>query len=162
MADHRHLRRVWGVHGGFPEYIYMLPNSKARAASQHTLDITELYVRLQGENNGSSYSTFDPEPWRWYKVGPTGLKPDAYVDAVKRYFLEMDEGTEYRAALTKKMRLYVAAYENWTEQRFPQVLFVCHDETRAGFIRRVIDSQRVPELFDVCLFNQCPSRLLTA
>ncbi len=156
MAELKVVRRVWGVYTNIPEYVYLLPDSKARAAGQHTLDITELYVHLKTQ---SMDIVFDPEPWRWYKVGPTGLKPDAYVDAGRRFFLEMDEGTEYRAALTKKMRQYVTAYGQWTEQRFPQVLFVCHDPDRLRFIERVIEEQSVSELFSVCLFGDTTDAL---
>ena len=152
MAEVGLVRRVWGVYGGFPEYVYMPADSKARAGNQHTLDITELKVRLD-QFRGLTEVIFDPEPWRWYKVGPTGLKPDAYIDTDRRYFLELDRGTEYRAALTKKMRQYVTAYWQWTEDRFPRVLFVCHDSNRLRFIERVIQTQAEPELFAVCTFN---------
>lgn len=155
------VRRVWGVYQDRPEYVYLRGNSKAEETRRHTLDITELYVILSEAMPTPMSPVFDPEPWRWYKVGPTGLKPDAYIDTGKRFFLEMDEGTEYRAALTRKMRAYNAAYENWSEPRFPQVLFVCHDPDRQRFIERVIENQSVPALFKVCLFEQC-STLLTA
>lgn len=158
LADMRIVRRVWGVYGWSPEYVYMPADSKARGANQHTLDITELYVRLD-QFRDTTNLIFDPEPARWYKVGPTGLRPDAYIDVGSRYFLEMDRGTEYRAALTKKMRLYFAAFDSgtWPEPKFPRVLFVCHDPDRLRFIEKVIADQPEPELFAVALFGEAAS-----
>jgi Replication-relaxation len=162
------LRRIWDVYEGVAEFIYLPPDSKARAANLHALDITELRVRfseITGGNPGNNEVIFDPEPWRWYKVGPTGLHPDGYIDTGRRFFLEMDEGTEYRGALTDKVRQYIAAFGQWPDTRFPKVLFVCHDSDRQRFIERaveqVIADQPIPksdkelfkELFDVCLFN---------
>jgi Replication-relaxation len=149
------LRRIWDVYEGVAEFVYLPADSKARAANMHALDVTELYVRLitQCQRGNRDCVTFDPEPWRWYKVGPTGLHPDAYIDTGRMFFLEMDEGTEYRAALTDKMRQYVRAFNQWPEDRFPKVLFVCHDEDRQRFITKAIADSEEPELFDVCLFN---------
>ena len=88
------LRRVWGLYDR-PEYVYMPPDSKARASSAHTLDITELYVRLKGVE--SATFNFDPEPWCHVQLGHMTLKPDFYLDlGSMRYFGELDRGTEYR------------------------------------------------------------------
>jgi Replication-relaxation len=151
------LRRIWDVYEGVAEFIYLPPESKARAANMHTLDVTELYVQLmenQCHIRDATNMVFDPEPWRYYSVGPTDLRPDAYIDVGRRYFLEMDEGTEYRAALAKKMGLYVAAFRVWGEERFPQVMFVCHDQDRFRFIAKIIQRQSKPKLFSVCLFSR--------
>jgi Replication-relaxation len=168
------LKRMWSVYDGAAEYIYFPGDSKAQETKRHTLDVTELYVRLENSarnpsgilqpNTSISWRhesvVFDPEPWRWYNIGPTQLKPDAYIDVGRRYFLEMDRGTEFAAKLADKMRRYLAAFRVWDEERFPQVLFVCHDDTRLRFIRRVIEDQSERELFDVCLFGDAAHFLM--
>jgi hypothetical protein len=148
-----YIRRIQGVYDGPLEYIYLPPDSKARTANMHTLDITELYVQLVTSSPDESY-IFDPEPSRFYSVGPTQLKPAGYIDSGRRYFLEVDRGTEYRAALAEKMRRYIVAYERWDEDRFPQVLFVCHDIDRKRFIEQVVKRQAEPALFKVALFSE--------
>ncbi len=45
LADVGHLRRVLGIYDG-PQWVYMPRSSGARTADAHTLDVTELYVRL--------------------------------------------------------------------------------------------------------------------
>lgn len=153
------LKRLWGIYDASPEYIYLPPDSKARTANMHTLDINELYVQLSGTLMSL---TFDPEPWCHINVGHMTLKPDAYIDVGKRYFLEMDEGTQFRAVLAEKMRRYISAYERWNEPRFPKVLFVCHDPDRKRFIEGVIKSQSEPRLFEVALFDQVVSEIISS
>jgi hypothetical protein len=154
------VKRVWGVYLNVPEYVYLPADAKARNANMHTLDILELYVRLIESKTNSvdglnivDRLIFDPEPWRWYNVGPTLLKPDAFIDTGRRFFLEMDRGTEFRSALQEKLRRYRTAYDVWDEERFPQVLFVCHDEDRLRFIERVIRAWDSAGLVQVCLMD---------
>jgi hypothetical protein len=130
----------------------------------HTLDINELYVRLQCKLNRNlvyidqrevNQIIFDPEPWCHVQVGHMVLKPDAYIDLGRmRYFLELDRGTEFRSMLAQKMRRYVVAYEHWEEPTFPLILFVCHDADRKRFIESVIRAQSEPRLFVCELFSE--------
>lgn len=155
------LRRVRGVYAGTEEYVYMPPDSKARTANMHTLDISEIYTKLSESMHDSSKSMlFDPEPWCHVQVGHMTLKPDAYVDLGRmRYFLELDRGTEFRSALAQKMRRYYAAYERWEEPTFPLVVWIVHDADRQRFINGIIKSQSEPRLFVCYLFNEAVERL---
>lgn len=158
------LKRVWGIYDSAPEYIYLPPNSKARTANMHTLDITELYVGLvEPQLVISDYKTviFDPEPLSHVPVGHMILKPDCYIDTGKmRYFGEIDRGTEFSAVLAQKMHRYVAAYEQWEESTFPLVVWICHDADRKRFIEAVVKRQSIRGLFTVVLFDDAV-KLLT-
>lgn len=168
---HRHLQRLerlglviklppptGGYGGGSGEAVYMPAGSKARVMDMHTLDIAEMRVRLA--ESGAAISAFDPEPWCHVKVGQMELKPDAFVDVGRRrYWLEMDRGTEYRAQLAFKMGRYVRAYEQWDERVFPFVLWVCHDSDRKRFIESVIKRQSVRGLFIVALFDEAVAHI---
>lgn len=149
------IRRVWGVYNKFPEYVYMPAGTKTRTPYMHTLDITELYVRLR-----DSLIAFDPEPWCHISVGHMVLKPDSYVDLGRmRYWLEVDRGTEYAAQLSQKMNRYVNAYEQWEESTFPLCLWICHDADRKRFIETQVRRSAIPQLFTVMLFDEAPARL---
>lgn len=162
------IRRFWGIYDGPPEYVYLPASSKARTANMHTLDISELYIRLSEkslQNEGlvqisANRLIFDPEPWCHVQVGHMTLKPDGYLDAGKmRFFLEIDRNTEFRSALAQKMRRYYAAYERWEEPTFPLVVWIVHDTDRQRFINGIIKSQSEPRLFVVYLFEEAAERL---
>jgi hypothetical protein len=105
------IRRVWSVYENRPaEYLYMPAGSTTRGAVMHTLDISELYVRLaehyrdrglftgaDAEVNGFVY---DREPWCHLQVGHLVLKPDAYLDlgGSRKAFIEVDRGPRAPAA----------------------------------------------------------------
>src|SRR5690242_3792672 len=64
------------------EYVYTAPDSKARSPNLHTLDVTELYVRLAEEcwrQDMPGALLFVPEPWCHDTWGSVKLKPDAYI-----------------------------------------------------------------------------------
>ena len=46
LTDLGLIRRLWGVYDGPAEYIYVLAGTTGRGPVFHTLDISELYVRL--------------------------------------------------------------------------------------------------------------------
>ena len=153
------LKRIWGYYNDRAEYVYLPADSKARRADMHTLDINELYVRLVGTS--MSLPIFDPEPWCHVQVGHMTLKPDAYLDTGRmRYFIEMDESSQYRSVISQKMRRYASAYERWSEPTFPLVVFVCHDTNRMRFLEAVAKSQALPALFRVVYFHEVVWRLL--
>ena len=107
---------------------------------RHTLAVAEQYVRLiEAERAGQcELLGFDAEPacWRTHPAqrgGQVTLKPDAYVrlgvrEFEQRSFLEVDCGSEGRAALTRKCDYYVAYYQTGLEQAeqgvFPRVVWV--------------------------------------
>jgi Replication-relaxation len=159
LADLGLIRRVWGIYDR-PEYVYMPEESKARTASAHSLDITELYVRLVNMSPGiyegnAEKLIFDPEPWCHVQIGQMTLKPDFYLDlGSMRYFGELDRGTEFASQLAEKMRRYLRAYEAWDEPTFPLCVWIVHDPDRKRFIETVIKRQVEPRLFTVMLFDE--------
>lgn len=154
-----------GYGGGTAESVYQLPTTKARTPDQHTLTITELYVRLVEQ--GADILAYDPEPWSYLPVGSTELKPDAFVDLATaggryQYFVEVDRGSEYRAQIMAKMRRYTQAIDSqaWPEDKtFPQVIWTVPDTDRARYVRDTIARTSIPELFDVVVFDRAVERM---
>lgn len=161
LADVGQLRRVLGVYDG-PQYVYMPPSSGARVADGHTLDVTELYVRLT-EVVGEV--VFAPEPWCHVPVGHITLKPDAAIDMgeKRKFFIEMDRNTEHPARLAKKMRSFISAWKSGSwEGVFPLVIWVCHTPARQRDIKAVIRRQSEPRLFVCLLFDDAVNRIIGA
>jgi Replication-relaxation len=157
---------IGGFRGGSTGCIYIPATSRARTPDAHTLDIAELYVRLVEQQRLGQYQVlaFDPEPFSYDQVGSVELKPDAMVRTKTprgrlRWYLEVDRGTEWRARLNQKMRLYVSAYRRWPDRTFPRVLFIVPDEQRARFVEGVTKRQEIPQLFTVCTFDDALSML---
>jgi Replication-relaxation len=120
----------------------------------HTLGITESYVLLvEADRTGETeLLEFLPEPAAWLPfVAPgnvqTILKPDALVrlgvnaDEEARFYLEIDCGTEGRAALKRKCRTYIAAWQAGAGGTvFPQVLWITTTERRVALLTEVCAS----------------------
>lgn len=123
------------------------PHEPNRAFVRHALGISEAYVRLvEADRDGRiELLEFQAEPvcWRSF-TGPMGtawLKPDAFVrlapDAVseRHAFLEIDCGTEGRAALTRKARVYLAAWQaGIASEVFPRVVWITTNERRVQLL----------------------------
>lgn len=165
-----HLRRlpraIGGWNAGSAGYIYTPALSKARNPQPHTLDLSELFTQLvEAERLGKlKLDKYTPEPWCHVEVGRLTLKPDAFVRIITdkgtlRLWIEMDEGVEYRAQLTGKLRSFVKAFDKWPDDTYPLVMFVVHDEQRQNFIQELTKSQ--PNLFTVQLFNQVVAWMTT-
>jgi hypothetical protein len=153
-------RPVGGGDGGSGGYVYLSPNSRARAEVAHTLDVTELYVRLVEAERAGRLAILDvaPEPYCHVHLDDAVLKPDCSVrvratSGTFRYFIEMDRGTEWRPQLRAKIRGYERGYEHWPEATFPKIVFVVHDDLRRAFIAAMIGRTTHPGLFDVVLFD---------
>lgn len=176
------LRRFQGVYYGDAEYIYMPAGTTTRGPVFHTLDISELYVRLseasykqariddgttepQSAIRGYEIQiTFDREPWCHIKVGHVEVKPDAYLkfNEQEQYFIEVDRSSADRTKLAKKLRLYVNLFESWTRaqgETFPQVIYTVIDSDRKRQIEGVAKTQRYPNLFKVMLFDEAVDKL---
>lgn len=155
-----YVKRMWGAYDSGIEYVYQVPQVTARTPEPHTLDISELYVRLI---EAGSKPTFYPEPWSHTKVGHVQLKPDAFVEVGgSAYFVEIDRSVEHEAQLTAKMRRYVQAIDSgrWPDDKaFPLVLWTVPDPARLRYVEAVIHKLGERELFDVCLFNDAPYRI---
>jgi hypothetical protein len=120
---------------------------------RHTLGISECYVRLvEAERTGVlRLLEFRAEPAAWRSfTGPASrpvmLKPDGFArlglitDEMTELhaFLEIDCGSEGRAALTRKCRAYVAAWRSGMgAEVFPRVLWITTTERRVALISEV-------------------------
>jgi hypothetical protein len=121
------------------------PIPRPRIPNLHTLDVTELAVRLTEQPLRPV--EFWPEPWCHDNWGGVQLKPDAYVKVGKRhYFLELDRHTEYASALSAQMNAYIRAYHGMDGGSFPQVLFVCHSAERQRFIESQVSKKSLRAL----------------
>jgi len=188
-------RVVGGVRADSTGYVYALdvagtrlvrpgrerpqrPWSVGRAFLDHSLAVTDLYVRLtEAERAGRLHlADFVTEPGCWRRFhGPGGarlvLKPDAalrlrlgrYED---RWWLEADCGTESRTTLARKCEVYRRYWQAGVEQArtgvFPRVLWLVPNEQRQGVLVDVIARQ--PEdarpLFVVAPFASAIDRLV--
>jgi hypothetical protein len=74
-------RAIGGFHGGSTGYIYIPVGGTARTPDPHTLDITELSVRLEERRHAGRIAelTFIPEPYSHEQIGEVVLKPDGLV-----------------------------------------------------------------------------------
>jgi hypothetical protein len=140
----------------------MPAGSTTRGAVNHTLDISELYVRLV-ERMGPV--AFDREPWCHIQVGHMVLKPDAAIDFGngRTCVIEVDRGPERRPQLVEKLNRYVKALDEWDEERlgaFPQVIWTVQDRDRLRLLNQLVRRTRVPELFAVILFDEAVERLV--
>src|SRR5215217_8764994 len=157
LAERGVIRRLpyklSGFQRGPGEYVYTPVDSKARIPNLHTLDVTELAVRLTEQP--ARPVEFWPEPWCHDIWGGVSLKPDAYIKVGKRhFFLEVDYESEYASALSAKMNTYSRAYHNMDGGSFPQIVFTCHNSERKAFIDREARKKSVPGLFVVTLFDE--------
>ena len=159
LAERGMIRRLpyklSGHQRGPGEFVYTPADSKARIPNLHQLHVIEIGVRLIEQiPEVRKGLEFWPEPWCHDSWGGVQLKPDAYVKVGKRHFFaELDNGTEYAAALSAQMNAYLRAYYGMDGGSFPQVVFVCHSPERARFINGVIKKKSLPALFEVCLFQ---------
>jgi hypothetical protein len=145
--------KLSGYERGSGEYIYTPADSKARLPNLHTLDVTELAVRLVEQPVRPV--EFYPEPWCHDTWGGVALKPDFYTKIGKRIFFgEVDRATEYAAALSAQMNAYLRAYNGMDGGYFPLVVFICHSPERQKFIQREVDKKSLRALFKVCQFDE--------
>lgn len=175
LVDLGQLRRLWGVYDGPAEYIYMPAGTTTRGPVFHTLDISELYVRLSEArfNSDDAYSTleaeskivFDREPWCHIKIGHVEVKPDAFLkfNETEQYFIEVDRASADRTKLAKKLRLYVNLYDQWDVdvdgEVFPQIIYTVPDSDRKRVVDSVIKTQRY-NLFKVLLFENAVNEII--
>lgn len=126
----------------------------------HTLDITELYVRLS-ELAGRETLTYDPEPYADKVWGGHKVTPDAYVK-VGGYqaFTEIDEGSEAPNVISGKMNRYVDALNGMDGGSFPQVLWLAHSADRVRDLAREAKKKREPELFVCVRFDEAVDYIL--
>ncbi|MCX4976242.1 replication-relaxation family protein [Streptomyces sp. NBC_00620] len=162
------VRWVGGFEGGSGGYVYVPPTSAARSRRMHTHDIVELRVQLaMAEHDGlCGPVAFHSEEQSALTVGMTPLRPDARVqiqlgDNLRDCFIEVDEGSEWGQKIPAKLRAYTAAHQQWTEGRFPAVVFVVPDSTRASYIQRKIKDHGGADLFRLTQLDDAAQYLTT-
>lgn len=121
---------------------------------RHTIGIAESYVQLVEADHAGVVELLEfqsePAAWRTF-IGPGGarlmLKPDAFArlgvstEEEDHVYLEIDCGTEGRAALTRKCRAYLMAWQAGTGgEVFPRVVWITTTERRVALLREVCAS----------------------
>ncbi|PZS28282.1 MAG: hypothetical protein DLM58_17280 [Pseudonocardiales bacterium] len=182
-------RRVGGVRAGSAGLIYALdsralrlralwldepPRETARIRRpwavgwqfvQHTLDISELYIRLRERErlSGDKLLHFETEPISWHRTGNGVLKPDAYaVYEAGRWeehrWLEIDRATESLPTVRRKLLGYldaVAGAAPGPNGVMPQVLVTVSSARRLDAVRSLLETLPPPadRLISVHCFN---------
>jgi hypothetical protein len=180
-------RRVGGVRAGSNGLVYSLDTAGQRVLRllddkderptrrpwtpgslflAHTLAVAELYVRLRGVERAGhlELSAFSAEPASWQRTPSLGtIKPDAYTllaygDIEDAWWIEVDQATESRATLRRKLSLYLLAAQagvTGPDGVLPRVLVTVPDERRLTAIREIVaDLGPVAErLISVTLHN---------
>jgi hypothetical protein len=144
--------RLNGYGKGSGEFVYTPPNSTARNISLHTLDVTEIYVRLR---EAGTEVVYDPEPWAPTYYKGQKVTPDAHVKlpGIAQYFIEVDESSESPSVISAKMSNYVRAARSLDGGPFPIVLWVAHDANRVRMMADKARSKHEPGLFECALFD---------
>ncbi|WP_427923838.1 hypothetical protein [Streptomyces sp. cg40] len=162
------VRRVGGFESGSHGYVYMPPKSTTRSRDMHVHDLVELRVLLaMAAHDGlCGPVTFRPEEQAALRVGMTPLNPDARLQIqlganLRDCFIELDEGSEWGKRIPGKLRAYSAAHQQWTDGRFPAVVFVVQDAGHFPYIQRKIMEHGGANLFRSTHFDQAVQFLTT-
>jgi hypothetical protein len=166
-------RRIGGIRAGSAGYIYVLgsagrrvldPTARGRGRRdyevndgflQHTLGVAEVVVELRRADAAGLYRLLEwqAEPRSWRRVrGTVGeiVKPDLFTitsdatGAVEQHsFVEVDGGTEHRAAVLRKLALYERAYRAGIDSGdlddvFPRVVWLVPDEARQRWLQQLV------------------------
>jgi hypothetical protein len=161
VADGQRIRRPW---------------TPGRMFLTHSIEITELYVRLVEAvrvGGGFEVRTFVAEPIAWVPNGLGGwLKPDAYVVLATAAFAECTWLEVYRAGVSvptvrRKLRAYVdfaARGQAGPDGVMPRVVITMPDEQRRSAVAECIDQlPGAPAgLFSVVVYDATIPLLTTA
>ena len=158
-------RRVGGIRAGSSSYVYAItatgtqsigrPHHRGQvrepslAFLSHQLAVVEVVVALREAEHSGLLAALqvetEPTCWRALNDGRGSvLKPDLFLTAATTNeellaFIEVDQGTEHAAALSRKAGLYRAHYASGQEQQregvFPEVLWLANDEPRQQQLR---------------------------
>jgi hypothetical protein len=145
----------------------------AGVLAPHTLQASELYVRLVERARGGAFrlDAFDTEPACWRPLAPRGwLKPDAYLSlASARYqdqwFVEIDLGTEHLPVIRRKCEIYLDYLRRGSREPdavMPRVLWSVPDEKRRADLAGVARAAKgAPDgLFEVVTHERAAARLV--
>lgn len=165
-----HLRR-------FPSldtdgWVYLPGESRATRIDHHTLDIAEVYIRLEEASRLGMCQILE---WVPHERVTGKYADDAYLWlstplGKTHWHLEIDRGSESKPQLREKMRAYTRAFNEAYKHgvdTYPQVLYVVTFdprktlETRKIEITSVIKEQSEPDLFDVVTIDQVLEKLVS-
>jgi hypothetical protein len=188
-------RRVGGVRAGSTGFVYALgpvgqrlveldgPRRRFRepsaAFADHTLAVSQLVVdvTLAARSGDLELLAVEAEPACWRTVagldGRLTLRPDLFVvlgvgEFERRFFVEVDRGTEHLPALLRKCHTYERYYRSGVEQAqhavFPRVCWIVSDERRAHRLRETLGRNRqlTEGLFMVCVTSKVLATLREA
>jgi hypothetical protein len=125
--------------------------------TDHTLAITQLVVDVTDAARAGRFDVLvcqnEPRCWRTFATmgAPAVLRPDLFVtlgvgEYERRFFCEVDRGTEHLPAVLRKCRQYESYYASGAEQAahgvFPRVAWLVPDPTRARRIRDAVTADR--------------------
>jgi len=178
-------RRIGGVRAGSAGIAYLVGPVGARLLAlegartkrfvtpgdrfvAHTLAVAEVYVRLHEAHQSRALELLDietePSCWRPYP-GPLGapmvLKPDLFVrlgagaESEDRWFVEVDQATEGRGSIARKLGRYAAHFASGEEQSrhgaYPRVVWAVPHVRRASWLHELLESgqTQAPQLHTV-------------
>ena len=177
LVERKHLSRlkrlVGGDQGGSGQYVYQLGRAgwkllgkpgaywAPRTVNPHTLAVADCYVTLKQAEQRDELAViqFTTEPECHRAVGDVLLTPDAHIEIGDRIngvkqtcYLEIDRGTERIDVIRAKCIRYWKAYQSWSDEYFPRVVFSVPDESRLRVLKRVCSEAAISEggLFGVC------------
>jgi hypothetical protein len=145
----------------------------------HTLAIGRLVVALtvEAQKGVCELLEIEAEPSCWRPFPSVGgrqvLRPDLFVSLgvgayERRWFVEIDRGSESLPVLMRKCRIYDAYYRSGAEQAqhgvFPRACWVVPDQRRAARLQKAIESTRQlsEQLFTVAIDETAVDLLIGA
>lgn len=142
-------QRVVRLIGGEDEVSTRRPWTPGLLFLSHTLAVAELYVRLrEAERAGQlELADFRAEPASWHRTTSLGtLKPDAYLllagsQIEDAWWIEVDQDTESRATLRRKLSLYLLAAQagvSGPDGLLPRVLVTVPSPRRLDVVRELV------------------------
>lgn len=155
------LRELWLPDTALPAERVRRPWSIGWLFVQHTLDVSEAYVRLRERQRitGERLLRFDAEPASWYAGSSGSVKPDAYAVYEAgpwelHRWLEVDRATESLPTLSRKLRGYLElarADDRGPAGVLPRVVVTVPTEHRRRQVARVIAALPGPAADLICV-----------
>lgn len=156
------LKRSIGGDGS-EGYTYVPAQAEIRTPDLHTLDVSEVYTRLrEAEAAGRcEIKEFEVEEM----IRGTRTESDAYLwtrtqTTARDWYLEIDRGSHKRPKMQQKLKSYVKAYQQETEN-FPAVLYIVTDSPRGRIAERkaqikewIRQVEHPAGLFTVCTLDE--------
>lgn len=154
-----YLRRFPSL--GTGGWVYLPSESRSTRIEHHTLDVSEVYVRLMEAQRANLCEVLE---WSVREQVHGKAADDAYLwiktlSGRRDWHLEIDRGSENKPQLREKMRAYVRAYSQATSNFPPALYIVTFDprkslEKRRDEIMAVAKEQHEPGLFEAVVLDE--------